>query len=117
MSSYGETVIHHRLVEGEEDGYGQREISWVDETWDAAVGQGAAFAPGTSSEPQRGGSTRVTTSATLYDPLARSVDPRDQFTVRGRRYSVDADASGAWINPFTGWQPGGTITLKAVTGG
>lgn len=112
MSDFGEAVVRHPWVTGEDDGYGATEGFGDDETW-----HGVGFAPGASSEPQRGGSTRVTTSATLYDPQARPVDARDQFTVRGRRYMVDADASGAWINPFTGSTFGGTITLKAVSGG
>lgn len=112
MFEHGEQVIHHRYTVGEPDGFGQVESGFVDEVW-----AGVAFAPGSSDEPQRGGSTRVTTSATLYDPLSRPVDSLDQFTVRGRRYQVDGDASGAWVNPFTGRAPGGTVTLKAVSGG
>ena len=112
VAVFGESVTRHVYVPGVDDGYGEALPSFEDEVW-----TGVAFAPGSSSEPLRGGSTRVVTSATLYDPLSRPVDPLDQFTVRGRRYMVDGDASGAWVNPFTGWTPGGTVSLKAVSGG
>lgn len=112
MFERGETVTRHVYVPGADDGYGEGPPTFTDEVW-----SNVGFAPGGSAEPLRGGSTRVTTDATLYDPLSRAVDPRDQFTVRGRRYMVDGDASGAWVNPFTGRAPGGTVTLKAVAGG
>lgn len=112
MFSHGETVTRHVYVPGVDDGYGEGPPSFTDEVW-----EGVGFAPGGSQEPLRGGSTRVVTSATLYDPASRPVSPLDQFTVRGRRYMVDGDASGAWVNPFTGRAPGGVVTLKAVAGG
>lgn len=112
--AHGETVTRHVYSEsgGEDDGYGQADPDFTDEVW-ANVG----FAPGLSDEPIAGGSTRTTAMATLYDPLSRPVDARDEFTVRGVRYMVDGDASGVWRSPFTGWSPGGTVTLKAVSGG
>lgn len=115
---HGETVTRHPWQVGTDDGYGSTPGGFgTDELWDAGKGEGIAYAPAGSTETLADGSTRVTTRATLYDPLARSVGPRDQFTVRGRRYAVDADASGPWIHPMTGWTPGGTIALKAVGGG
>lgn len=112
MFGRGETVVRQKYTVGPKDDYGQTVVSYVDETW-----ENVAFAPGLSDEPKAGGSTRVVTPATLYDPLARPVDPRDRFIVRGRTYMVDGDGSGAWANPWTGHSPGGTVTLRAVNGG
>lgn len=110
---HGETVVHHRLVVvDDDDGYGQPVEEWVDAAW-----EGVGFAPGTSDEPLSGGSTRVVTQARIYDPMCRAVDSGDEFTVRGRRYAVDGDASGVWTNPITGWSPGSVVELKAVSGG
>ena len=108
----GETVTRHVFTPGEDDGYGPGPGTFADESW-----AGVAFAPAGAVEQLADGSSRVIATATLYDPLARPVDPRDEFTVRGVRYGVDAEASGAWRNPFTGWTPGGTVALKAVSGG
>lgn len=112
MFTHGETVTRHAYSPGEDDGYGQAAPSYTDEVW-----AGVGFAPGRSSEPLRNGSTRVETTATLYDPQGRPVSPLDEFTVRGERYVVDGDASGQWANPFTGWFPGSAISLRRVTGG
>lgn len=116
--AHGETVTRHVYTPGAEDEYGGNlPPSWRAEVWDAAKGEGVAYAPAGATETLAGGDTRLTVSATLYDPLARPVGPRDEFTVRGRRFAVDADASGPWINPWTGWAPGSTVALKAVSGG
>lgn len=112
MFKHGEAVTRHVWAEGVDDGYGQGPPTFTDESW-----TNVAFAPAGSTETLADGSTRVITTATLYDPLARPVTAQDEFTVRGRRYRVDADASGLWRSPFTGWSPGGTVALKAVAGG
>lgn len=114
---HGESVTRHPWVIGEDDGYGASEGFGPDELWDASKGEGIAYAPAGSTATLADGSTRVNTRATLYDPLARPVGPRDRFTARGRLFAVDADGSGPWVNPMTGWTPGGTVALKAVTGG
>lgn len=108
----GESVVRHVYAAGVDDGYGTGPGSFEDEVW-----TGVAYAPAGATEQLADGSTRVIATATLYDPLARPVDPLDEFTVRGVRFMVDASASGVWRSPFTGWQPGGTISLKAVSGG
>lgn len=112
MFPHGETVVRHPWMEGADDGYGISGAWGPDETW-----AGVAVAPGSSSEPLADGSTRVITSMALYDSMAREVGPRDEFTVRGRRWAVDADGSGAWRSPWTGWTPGSVVQLRAVTGG
>ena len=109
---HGEVVTRHVFTQGEDDGYGPGPGVFEDEVW-----SGVAYAPAGATEQLADGSTRVIATATLYDPLARPVDPRDEFTVRGVRFMVDASASGVWHNPFTGWTPGGTVSLKAVSGG
>lgn len=112
MFKHGEAVTRHVWAEGVDDGYGTGPGGFTDEPW-----TNVGFAPAGSTERLADGSTRVITTATLYDPLARPVTAQDEFTVRGRRYTVDADASGLWRSPFTGWSPGGTVALKAVSGG
>ncbi len=75
---------------------------------------GAAFWPEQSVETRDGGQ-RVVRPARLAVPFGQATDPRDQWLVGGVRYQAGGD-TGRWENPFTGWQPGATITVERVTG-
>lgn len=112
MFGHGETVLLHRFTGSGRDSHNNVVPAYADpETID-----GVAVAPGSSSEPRNGASQRVITQMSIYPPAGLVVDPRDQFTVRGKRYAVEGDMSGAWVDPFTGWAPGSEVTLKRVTG-
>lgn len=110
MFSYGEAgTVHRRRVTGV-DAYGRETVAWVDEQVD-----GLGFEPGSSSEPRAGAQRRVNTKPTLILPDGLVIGSEDQITVRGVRYEVEGE-TGVWRNPFTGWSPGGEVTLQKVTG-
>lgn len=111
MFTNGEQVVWHQRTDGDLDAYGRPKVSFVD-----AVLENVAVAPGSTSEPRRQGSERVTTQMTLYLQPDPGVKPGDRFTVRGTRYEVEGDVSGAWVNPFTGNGFGCEIGLRKVTG-
>lgn len=113
MFPNGETVIRRIWTPGEDDGYGsQGPPTWREEEW-----SGVAVAPAGSVERLANGSVTVSTALTIYDRSARTVAAQDEFIVRGRTYQVDADASGPWIHPWSGRLMGGTVVLKAASGG
>jgi len=106
---YGESVTLHRYSGVTRNAHG----AVITQFADPVVIAKAAFAPGSTSEPQ---GERVVTQATVYLPAGTTVGPRDQFTVRGVRYEVDGDMSGEWVNPFNGHSPGSAVALRRVTG-
>lgn len=112
MFGHGESVLLHRYLGAGRDSHGNVIPSYAPPVTVAGVG----VAPGSSSEPRSGGSSRVITGMAIFLPPDVSVNPQDQITVRGQLYMVEGDMSGAWANPFTGWNPGAEVTLKRVTG-
>lgn len=109
---YGETVIHHHLVDGGEDEYGEPLTTWADTEI-----SGVAVAMSDVQEPVGDGLYRVVRKAVLYfdSPLAPA--QRDEFTVRGFRYAVESGSELAvWRNPFTGNVPGSEVHVRRVTG-
>lgn len=73
-----------------------------------------AFAPGGSTELVQGQDI-VITQPVAYLPPGTVVGPSDAVQVAGTTYEVDGSPN-AWLSPFTGWQPGVEVRLKAVTG-
>ena len=112
MFSYGDTVIHHRFVGTVRNAQGHQ----VKQFADPVEVHGVGVAPGSGSEPTQGLSYRVVSKMTIYLPSGVGFSAQDEVTVRGRRYGVDGEAQGPWVNPFTGWSPGDAVTLKRVTG-
>lgn len=111
MFTNGEPVTWLRAVEGEPDVRGRKVFSYEPVTLD-----NVGVAPGSTSEPRRGDSNRVTTQMTLYLTTDPGVRPVDRFEVRGVTYEVEGDVSGHWANPFTGNMFGASIGLRRVTG-
>lgn len=108
MSPFGITV---EVLAGERDLDGDRSDEQV-------VGTivGAAFAPGTSIE-DNDRQAQVVTTGTLYVPPG-SFPVTAQHRIRfpgGLVWTVDGTPSG-WGSPLTGWQAGGEIRLRRVTG-
>lgn len=112
MFGHGEAVLLHRYVGLIRNAHGQS----VKQFAEPVPIKGVGIAPGASSEPAQGVSYRVVSGMTIYAPSGTEIDAQDELTVRGKRYSVDGESSGEWINPFTGWSPGGAVALKRVTG-
>lgn len=73
-----------------------------------------AFAPRGSTEIVQGQDV-VITQPTVYLPPGTVIGPADAVTVAGVTYQVDG-APNAYVNPFTGWQPGVEVKLREVTG-
>lgn len=73
-----------------------------------------AFAPGGSVELVQG-QDQVIIQPTVYLPPGAVVAPTDQVVVRGVTYDVDGSPND-YASPYTGWQPGVEVRLKAVTG-
>lgn len=109
MFAYGETItLHSRAVTGQDsrgnDVYGEADTDVAD-CW---------FDPGTSGELLQG-QDLVTTQPRVGVPAGTPVTAVDAVTVRGVRYDV-AGTPDDWRSPYTGWNPGIVIDLKAVTG-
>lgn len=109
---HGETVVHHHLVLGDEDEYGDRVETWVD-----SEVEHVAVAVTSVQEPVGDGQWRVVEKTALYfdPPLAPAQG--DEFTVRGLRFRVTQGSPlSVWSNPFTGDVPGSEVFVERVTG-
>lgn len=112
MFTNGETVTWHRAIMGETDGYG-RPIT----TFEDLVLEDVAVAPGSSSEPRRASRlNQLEVNMTIYLVEDPGVTEADEFTVRGKRYTVEGEVGGGWGNPFTGTSFGTEIRLRRDTG-
>ena len=111
---YGETAVRQRATTSVDPYSGEATGSdWT--TPDELEIPGCGFDPGGSTEPLEQGRTAVVTQPTVYAAGFPDVLAGDRLVVRGRTWEVDGDPQ-AWRNPFTGWEPGTTIKLKAVEG-
>lgn len=112
MISRGEKVTWHRASTDETDSYGKPMTTWED-----IVLEEVGVAPGSSSEPRHATNiNRLSTSMTITLTEDPGIGPEDEFTVRGRRYEVEGDVGGAWVNPFTGTSFGTEVELRRVSG-
>ena len=102
-----EQVIWHQYSSGPPDKYGKPTSVFEDREIFAMV------APGQSSEPRNGTTTRTIAEMTIYADVIP--DPRDEFTIRGKRYEVEVDTE-MWRNPLTGSAFGTEIALRKVRG-
>jgi hypothetical protein len=59
----------------------------------------------------------VITVPTLFAPFGSDIKATDQILLPGdpKPWEVDGDV-GDWMNPFSGWKPGQTISLRRVRG-
>lgn len=110
---YGETVVLHRkTVKPPPNRFSTEEIiSWEDETL-----EGVAVSISKSNETFTDGSTRTVTNRFIRVRGHVDIASGDEMTVRGVRYSVDGETSGAQINPLTGTHFGSRIDLRSVNG-
>lgn len=114
MFPYGETVIRQRATIVVDPYSGEPgDTDWTNLSVLTIVG--CAFDPGGSLEPTEQGRTSVITQPTVYAPPGSDVLAGDRLVVRGRTWDVDGDPAD-WRSPFTGWEPGMVIKVKAVTG-
>lgn len=111
MFDNGESIIWHRWVDGGEDDYG----GTLPGGYSDLVVPGAGFAPESTKEDTP--DNRVVSQAKIYLKSPIPYRSKDQFTVRDRRYAVEGDAQGGWVNPFTGTDHGQEILLTRTTGG
>ena len=116
------------FVEGATDAHGNPV-----ESWGALVDvPGCAFDPGGTVESYTPGRDLVVSTPRVFIPGGVSVfeetdffifdgdtrvqvSPRDRVIVRGVTYEVRGDPAN-WVNPFTGWAPGGSVNLERVAG-
>ena len=132
MFPFGETVTFESLSTSTTDAHGNPV-----ETYDAPVDiPGCGFDPGGTVETYTPGRDAVVSSPRVFIPSgvfvyegpdlfildvsgdtgARyGVNARDRVTVRGILYEVKGDPAD-WVNPFTGWAPGGVLNLERVAG-
>lgn len=110
IMAWGETfVIHPRVKTGVDaygsDVYGDGEPITVT----------GAFAPSGSTEVVYG-NTMLTQNDTIYLNEGSAVPTQlDRVEARGVLREVDG-APEVYHNPFTGWEPGAVVRLKAVSG-
>ncbi len=111
---YGETVVRQRGV-STSNPYSTEatELDWTTPT--TLTINGCAFDPGGSSEPTEQGRNAVITQPTVYAPPGSDITAADRLVVRSRTWLVDGDPA-EYVNPFTGWEPGLVVKLKAVEG-
>lgn len=113
---HGETVVFERLVDGPADVFGNPTVVYAQP---AAVA-GCGFDPGGSVETYGPGRDVVVSSPRVFLPggvtvTGLALSSRDRVTVRGLLYEVKGDPAD-WVNPFTGWAPGGVVELERVAG-
>lgn len=109
MFGHGETVRQFRYSTVTDAHGNSRRV--LDEEVDLPnVGVG----PNTSTDDLADGD-RVNTGITLHLPFSAPVSSSDRFDVRGQLYEVEGIPLG-FRNPFTGWSPGATVSLRRVTG-
>lgn len=128
MFPHGETVTRLRAPLAE-DPYSGETIrrDWAGATWpsvfpavwpddvEALEIPGCAFDPGGSSEPAEQGRASVTTQPSILAPFGADITATDRVVIRDRTWDVDGDPA-AYRNPFTGWEAGLVVKLKAVAG-
>lgn len=110
----GETVTRQRAASAL-DPYANESTGKSWENPDELAIPGCAFGPGASSEPVVDARTEVLTQPTLYAPFGSDITAADRLVIRGRTWQVDGDPAD-YRNPFTGWEAGMVVKLKAVSG-
>lgn len=111
----GETVTRLRATttanpySGEPDG----DPDWTTPSTLAIPGCG--FDPGGSIESADARRDAVTTQPTVYAPSDADITAADRVLVRGVTYEVDGRPA-LWRSPFTGWEPGLVVQLRAYEG-
>jgi hypothetical protein len=107
----GITATVQRYEAGAEDAHGNAVGSWID----AAILNGCAFDPGSTSEPRLPGQDRVIVEPTLYAAYDSPVEPLDRIVVDSLIYEIEGIAR-RWQNPHSGRKLGCVITLRRVDG-
>ncbi len=86
--------------------------------WSTAVETdlpGCAVAAGGSVEPLEVGRSSVVSDFDVIAPPATDILATDRLVVRGVTCEVEGQPFD-WRHPWTGWQPGMVIKVKAVQG-
>lgn len=116
MFACGETLTRLRATTVLDPYSGEAtDLSW-DEPDELPL-SGCGFDPGASGEPAAVGRDAVTSQPVAYVSFGSDVLPGDRIRrdLTGRVYNVDGEP-GDYRNPFTGWEAGMVIRLKAVSG-
>ena len=118
MFAHGETVTRLRRLTATDPYSGESApIPWdkAGHTPASASIDGCGFDPGGSVEPVEVGRVSVVTKPTVYAPYGSDILVGDRLVVRNVTYDVDGTPA-SWRSPFTGWEPGLVVELKAVSG-
>lgn len=105
------TVGHRIYSAGAEDDWGNTVSGWADPVTKPVYGWGAPV----TSEPKVAGHGRDVVEIELLVPPGFECSPRDRMVLDGDEYEVIGGPEMYDHNPF-GWNPGGVINLKAVSG-
>lgn len=106
---FGEVVILHRMVAAGRDEYNVTIRTQQDTTFTQCPTWS-----GPSTE-RNDNATQVIADRTVVLPHGTGVQPTDEITVLGLRYSVLGQPADD-TSPFTGWAPGTVIELRRVGG-
>jgi hypothetical protein len=74
-----------------------------------------AFDPGSSTVQFEVGRDPVVTQPSFITDFGADVRAGDRLTIRGRTWDVDGDPA-EYRSPFSGWEAGMVVKLKAVRG-
>lgn len=105
------TVGHQVFDASSEDAHGNPVEGWLPAVERRVYGWGAPQ----SSEPKLAGHDREIVEVELLVPPGFVVAARDRIVLDGVEFDVIGGAEHFDHNPF-GWNPGGVINLKAVSG-
>lgn len=105
------TVGHRVFGEGVEDDLGNPVESWSPPVIKPVYGWGAPQ----SSEPKTAGHNREVVEVELLVPPGFSCSARDRMVLDGVEFDVIGAPEHYDHNPF-GWNPGGVVNLKVVSG-
>lgn len=113
MFAHGETVTRLRAGTVSDPYSGETTPDWSIAT--SLSIDGCGFDPGGTGERLDLARNVITTQPKVYAPTGSDVLASDRLVVRGVTYEVDGRPED-WRSPFTGWQPGLVIPLKASEG-
>lgn len=105
-------TVGHRVFDASgEDAHGNPQVQWLAPVVKSVYGWGAPQ----SSEPKLAGHDREIVEVELLVPPGFVASARDRMVLDGQEFEVIGSPEHFDHNPF-GWNPGGVLDLKAVSG-